>query len=301
VGGGMSGNPYLITGPALISFSGGRTSGYMLKRIVDAYGGTLPDNVHVCFANTGKEREETLRFVHECSTRWGVRIRWLERQWPGRTTDHAEHFAEVGYNSASRAGEPFAELIRRKQYLPNPAMRYCTTELKVRVMKHFMMAQGYSHWVNAVGLRGDEMHRVFKQFALNEKGKERWKVVMPMASHAGGMVSQADVQAFWRAQDFDLGIHSADGNCDLCFLKHRTSRMRRIRQDPSAAEWWIAQEQLAKCSVKVEGEANARFQADESVEMLRTAVLNSPVMDLGTVEDDEFDAECGLWCAGEAA
>ncbi len=62
----MNGNPYLITGPALISFSGGRTSAYMLWQILAAHGGQLPDDVHICFANTGKEREETLRFVHEC-------------------------------------------------------------------------------------------------------------------------------------------------------------------------------------------------------------------------------------------
>jgi hypothetical protein len=34
-------NPYLIEAPALISFSGGRTSGYMLKQIIEAYGGIL--------------------------------------------------------------------------------------------------------------------------------------------------------------------------------------------------------------------------------------------------------------------
>lgn len=59
-------SPYLIEGPALISFSGGRTSALMLKRIIDAHGGTLPADVFVAFANTGREREETLRFVHEC-------------------------------------------------------------------------------------------------------------------------------------------------------------------------------------------------------------------------------------------
>lgn len=49
--------PFFVTGPALISFSGGRTSAYMLWRILEAHDGTLPDDVHVTFANTGKERE----------------------------------------------------------------------------------------------------------------------------------------------------------------------------------------------------------------------------------------------------
>ena len=34
-------NPYQIEPPALISFSGGRTSGYMLRQILDAYDGRL--------------------------------------------------------------------------------------------------------------------------------------------------------------------------------------------------------------------------------------------------------------------
>lgn len=102
-------DPFKIEGPALISFSGGRTSGYMLWRILQAHGGTLPHDVHVCFANTGKEREETLRFVHECATRWGVRVRWLEhRSRPNgkesRATPHRSRFDEVGYNSAVIVG-----------------------------------------------------------------------------------------------------------------------------------------------------------------------------------------------------
>lgn len=295
------GSPYAIDGPALISFSGGRTSGFMLRKMLDEAGGKLPDDVHVCFANTGKEREETLRFVYECGVRWGVRIRWLEALRPGRGAPHREWFEEVGFNSAARNGEPFALAIKHHGYLPNAAMRYCTSELKVRVMKHFMMAQGYERWTNAVGLRGDEMHRVFKQIEMNAAKKQRWTTVMPMATKAAGMVRQSDVQAFWAGQEFDLGIHSADGNCDLCFLKSRASRMRRVRQDPNSATWWIAQEHVAKCSMRdQDGEANARFDAGESMTQLRAAVLNSPLMDLGTAEDDEFDAECGLWC-GEAA
>ena len=67
-------NPYKIEGPALISFSGGRTSAFMLWNILQAHGGVLPDDIYVTFANTGKEAPETLDFVHEIEQKWDVKI-----------------------------------------------------------------------------------------------------------------------------------------------------------------------------------------------------------------------------------
>ena len=37
----MEKHPYKIDGPAIISFSGGRTSGFMLRQIIDAHGGSI--------------------------------------------------------------------------------------------------------------------------------------------------------------------------------------------------------------------------------------------------------------------
>ena len=71
-------NPYKIEGPALISFSGGRTSGYMLHRILEAHDGKLPEDVFVVFANTGKEAEQTLEFVDKCSREWNVKVQPVE-------------------------------------------------------------------------------------------------------------------------------------------------------------------------------------------------------------------------------
>ena len=56
-------SPYIVPRPAVISFSGGRTSGYMLKHILDTHGGRLPEDLSVVFANTGMERPETLDFI----------------------------------------------------------------------------------------------------------------------------------------------------------------------------------------------------------------------------------------------
>src|SRR4051812_42051434 len=55
------------------SISGGRTSGMMLRNLMD-------DGVDVSpmFCNTGKERDETLDFVHEIEVKWGIPIVWLE-------------------------------------------------------------------------------------------------------------------------------------------------------------------------------------------------------------------------------
>ena len=60
-------NPFRCDGPTLVNFSGGRTSGYMLRRILDAHDGTLPADTHIVFTNTGVERRETLEFIAECA------------------------------------------------------------------------------------------------------------------------------------------------------------------------------------------------------------------------------------------
>lgn len=149
-------SPFQIAGPAMISFSGGRTSAFMLHEILRAHGGKMPDDVIVVFANTGKEREETLRFVHECGSRWNVRTVWLE--W----RDTEDQFEVVGFNSASRDGEPFKALIGKKKALPNGTARWSTSFLKIVPMHRYMMSLGYAAgtYREAIGLRHDEGRRL---------------------------------------------------------------------------------------------------------------------------------------------
>jgi len=205
-------DPFRIDGPAMISFSGGRTSAYMLRRVLDA--GLQPD-VHVLFADTGRERDETYRFVRDCEEQWHVEVHWVKR---------------AGY---------FTQLITDRRMLPNPVLRFCTQELKIRPMRDYMLAQGYDHWTNVVGIRADESRRVAKMRESDERRSERWEIALPLAD-AG--VTVADVFAFWRAQPFDLHLRSHEGNCDLCFLKGLGKRRNLARDRPDLAAWWAAQE-----------------------------------------------------------
>ena len=218
----MGTNPFLIEGPAVISFSGGRTSGYMLRRILDA--GLQPD-VHVLFANTGKERAETLAFVRECSARWDVPIHWLEY---GR--------GEVDPATAATKGEPFEALITKRKYLPNSIQRFCTQALKISLKAEWMVEHGYPEWNNALGLRADEPRRLAK---FSDSRDPRETVLLPLA-RAG--VDVAAVTAFWKASPFDLGLRIGEGNCDLCFLKGQRLRLSLIQDRPESAAWWADQE-----------------------------------------------------------
>lgn len=229
-------SPYLLPeGNVQIAFSGGRTSGFMLHQILEANGG-LPDRVEVTFQNTGREMPETLDFVAEVGRRWGVMVTWLEYR------PVAPGFEIVGYQGASRNGEPFEALIRKRRFLPNQQARFCSTELKVRAAKRYLRSLGWDYWTNCVGIRADEPRRLNKPAP-----RDRWTVWTPLAA-AG--VSKHDVALFWRRQPFDLRLPNVRGrcwlgNCDGCFLKSEANIAALAREFPERAAWWKGMEALA--------------------------------------------------------
>lgn len=261
-------DPFKIIEPTVISFSGGRTSGYMLWRILQSNQG-LPDDAIVCFANTGKEEEATLRFIEDCSVNWNVPIHWVQYQ------NEKPNFKVVNFQTASRNGKPFEELIIKRQYLPNPLVRFCTIELKIRTIHKYLKSLGWKHNENMdwVGIRADEMRRAAKI------QRERTPLVT-----AG--VTKANVGEFWKNQSFDLGLPNNNGvtmhgNCDLCFLKPAHQIMSLIRENPSRADWWIAMENHAQTSNLTFGDG-ARFRKDRPsyFEMKRYALAQTEMFDM---------------------
>ena len=235
---------FKITEPCCISFSGGRTSAYMLWRFAQENNG-IPDECVVTFANTGKENEETLRFVQRCSDEWSVPIVWLEYEWAEETKDR---FKVVDFESAARNGEPFEALIQAKKYLPNPVARFCTIELKIRTIANYLFsidhcesrAQGENMAI--VGIRADEQRRAAK-------------IPPHRRPLVGAGITKEDITRFWSQQDFDLELPNINGitphgNCDLCFLKGAGLIKSLIEEDPSRADWWAKMERECPASMQ---------------------------------------------------
>ena len=243
-------DPFKIDGPTCISFSGGRTSAYMLRQVL--LHNSAEDVARwlvVCFANTGKEEEATLRFIRDCGAQWGVVVVWIEYR------NDAAGFAVVDFATAARQGEPFEALIRKRMYLPNPVTRFCTSELKIRAMHKWLRVRGWSTEENPVdmmtGIRADEPRRVAKIRARGTTSESRhaW-MVMPLADSG---VSVGDVAEFWAAQPFNLELPTYNGrtlagNCDLCFLKPAAQVASLIHEKPQRAVWWAKMEALALAS-----------------------------------------------------
>lgn len=262
-------SPYLIDTPAVISFSGGRTSGYMLWHILQAFGGTLPDTTKVIFNNTGKEREETLEFVERCSQRWGVEIVWLEYDQTPRLTERkktrngrleAPYIPKaevVNYATASRNGEPLMKVIKARNMLPNVMARFCTVECKIRTTQRYLKSLGWTHYENAIGFRADEPARVAKLKTTNRHGAEE-----PVCPLFKADVDKRMIHEWWDRQPFKLTLADHEGNCDLCFLKG-AGKIKTIMQNrPDLAGWWIEAEAEAVRDGTMGDPKIAFFRAD---------------------------------------
>ena len=268
----------------VLNISGGRSSGYMLRRHLDENGGELAEDCVAIFCNTGRERVETLDFLHEMETRWGVPLVWLEYHFrsnrKGGAKDPKNHYRIVDRRTASLDSRPFDELIEARRRLPSPLRRFCTSELKIETARRYMKRElGIKSYSSVLGIRYDEPRRWSKMRDSMPDAE------LPLVR---AKATRGDVQAFWAAQDFDLGIPSWMSNCDLCFLKGVSHRVETLRLDPSVGDWWEKQEK--KFAVKngrvLDNSQYAQWHHLWSVRQLRELAGQPSLIDVTEIEDE---------------
>jgi|SRR5580692_103496 3'-phosphoadenosine 5'-phosphosulfate sulfotransferase (PAPS reductase)/FAD synthetase len=259
----------------VIANSGGRSSAYMTERL-------LKENEQpyiITFQNTGKEREETLEFIRACELRW-IELYKTPIVWLEYNPDLPKKFEVVDFISAHRTSgdprvSPFEKLIKKRGWLPNRVARTCTTELKIRTAKRYILSLGYKYWTSIVGIRFDEPKRWEKMQGV--KSRERWVVDHPMVRWR---TTKQDVNDFWKDMPFDLRLKPYEGNCDLCFLKGLGKKRQIIRENPSSADWWV----------KMEEEKGNTFREEYSYKEIVDGMAKAPEFEFR--DDYECDIPC---------
>ncbi len=192
-----------------VSFSGGRTSAYMSKWLID----NVSDLFELCFtfANTGQEHEKTLDFVHKCDIEFGLNLVWVEADVQHGKRVGSKHKI-VNYQTASRNGEPFEEVIK-KYGIPNAAFQHCNREMKLNPLNSYrntvLENLDPTDYGFAIGIRVDEFDRM-------SASAEKNKLVYPLVDIG---VTKAQVIDWFSRQPFDLEIPEHMGNCVTCYKK----------------------------------------------------------------------------------
>lgn len=251
----------------LVSVSGGRTSGFMAVYLKERY----PDkNLLFVFANTGKEREETLIFLRRIEEHFSIPIVWVEAkiiQEKGIGTG----YEITAFKQASRKGEPFKALIQ-KYGLPSKMWRHCTRELKEKPITVYAK-EILGEYREAVGIRADERHRIksdpIKYYPLVDIN-----------------VTKQFINDWWKSQPFDLELKESEGNCDFCFLKSKKKRINLLKSGLNV-DWWKEMEESYSDDKRPMFDVRNGITVNDLVQMAQDQSLQM---------DFSFDIESSCFC-----
>lgn len=243
-----------------VSFSGGKTSAYMTYKILNSSFKDRYKNIVVCFANTGEEHPNTLKFINNCDKILGFNTTWLEAVI-NPEMGKGVRSKIVSYETASKLGEPFEDMCA-KYGIPNMSFPHCTKYLKQYPLHHYVRSVlGWEkNYDTAIGIRIDEQRRV-------TKNKDIYNVVYPLIDWFPS--DKVDVNDFWEDMPFTLDIDEHQGNCKWCWKKSLTKHFKNIQENP---EWYEFPKKLESrySSVKTtkEGKPLALFRGHKTTIML---------------------------------
>jgi len=258
-----------------VSFSGGRTSAYLLHKLCEI----IPkENLVVNFANTGREDEETLKFIKNNENYLGFKFNWVEFELD---ENEKPTFKIVNYETASRNGEPLYKAIKHSKYVPNVMQRRCTIASKIETMKRYMefLNLKFEDYITYIGIRWDEPKRWSKE--LHQFGNNSQIKCYPLVDWK---ITKQNVLDYWSKMPFDLQLVEPFGNCDLCMLKSTKRRIAVLKKKPEIAKWWS----------DIEVEFGNTFDNQYSVKQLYKIATGKALLDESKCQINDIDCNCNI-------
>ncbi|EMP0943821.1 phosphoadenosine phosphosulfate reductase family protein [Acinetobacter baumannii] len=221
----------------VISFSGGRTSGYavnLFKNDPDAY---------FIFMDTGAEHPATYQFIKDIVKHWKINLVCL------RVVVNPQMKKGVGYkiiplDELKQDLEPWRDMLK-KYGSPYYDMPFCTARMKTEPFEKYCNdvfgKNNYERWI---GIRSDEPKRlpieVLEKLGLPiHKDAKKQKAGFRYLAEISDFTKE-DVLDWWEQQPFDLAITEHLGNCVFCIKKHLNKVALAAKDEPEQAAKWIA-------------------------------------------------------------
>jgi 3'-phosphoadenosine 5'-phosphosulfate sulfotransferase (PAPS reductase)/FAD synthetase len=270
-----------------VSVSGGRTSArmaWLIKEYLSAYFEIL-----YLFANTGREHNDTLRYLNDLDRYLELNLVWLEAvvHKGERKSSTAK---VVTYETASRwvEGKPFEEVVQ-KYGLPNQTFKLCTRELKTNPMEAHAETLGWKNgeYYTAIGIRADERRRVSDKQAAQH-------ICYPL-THWWPLDKQ-DVLDFWEDFDWNLNIEEREGNCVDCHKKSDKKLALLAQEHPEYFTYSIRLDRLYEnVGARVDGVEGPRKRYRGYMSTL-DKLRSFEGVDMRTIVDDGAANSCTESC-----
>lgn len=166
------------------------------------------------------------------------------------------------------SGPTFEDIIKNKSdYLPNKTARYCTTELKIRPIFHYLHSENALPVKTQLGFRAGEETRLIKKinklnkngfeefkatFEKHPDGRNKWETVefsRPSAPLIDDRIYREDVNRFFN----DKPIRFAEmNNCVGCWWRPEPLLNVMSKKKPEKYDWFINQEEGRKGTFKTD-------------------------------------------------
>jgi len=206
----------------VVSFSGGRTSAYLVylmeqKRINEGF------DVSYVFMDTGAEHPKTYEFIANIVNEWGIPLIFL-RLKVNPELGKANTYNQISLNEIGKDLQPWKDMLKKYGTPYNPGGAFCTDRMKlVPYTKYCIEHFGKNNYVSWLGIRADEPKRL--------KEKKGYDFLASISDF-----DKDDILDWWKEQPFDLGIDEHLGNCIFCIKKGINKVALAAKDEPDLAE-----------------------------------------------------------------
>lgn len=257
----------------VVSFSGGRTSAYMVYLIEEMRkSGEWQGNVEYIFMDTGAEHPKTYEFIKKCVEHFGIEMTCLQGDFEQPIgVGHSYKVVPIDSLRHDMINGPFGRMMA-KYGVPTVKSAWCTSRMKEEVHdKYCDEKYGKGNYHTWLGIRFDESARLvglMEYRKLKSAGLSDIFIARCFADavQSDGLICESsmikevalrkksdglnylaslvedeksDIIDFWMRMPFNLEIDEHLGNCVFCFKKSINKVALAARDEPELAVHFI--------------------------------------------------------------